>query len=748
MSLGVPPALGPADLNVQDYLDILRRRKWTILQTLAVIVAIGVVTTAMTTPIYRANGKLYVEMAVSQINTINSENPLAGLLALSQPDNVQTQIQLLQSEPFVEDVYKEHHIPHEIRGITPSIQVAQVEGTNVIRISVESADPKQGAALVNGMMEKHVEKSSILSAQGVKDAIKYLEPETERAGKVLVAAEAALLDFRRKHRVPEMMAQAESRTRELVELETHEKEIGTAIDEKKVLLARAQQKLTTEPEERLRVTTNANTHRAAIQARIYELEYQRKALLQDYKPNHPKVRTIDGLLDEERRQRDSEPTFLKVPSYVPNQRRERLENEAAGLEQELQALSVQQSVTHERLLDRRTRVNDIGNWEGPLAVLNRNREQAEKTYRMLLDKLQDLHIREKANRSFTKIVETAGVPLSPIRPRKAVNLLFASLAGLFFGICMAFLQEFLDDRINSLEEVDRLTGLPGLAHIALIPGEASKLITDLPPHSPITESYRGLRSAITFSSIEAPISTLLVSSTVKGEGKSLTAANLAIAMAFEGRRVVLVDADLRRPSIHRLMDLPLSPGLTDVLAEQATLEHALQPTSIPGLTVLPAGTIPPNPAELLNSEPMDRLIDALRDRSDAIVFDTPPCLPVTDVQVLSSRVDGVVLVVEVGEARKAALQHAKRLFDQAHARTLGIVFNKIPERTREGQFYYRRGYYLDEPQPLRNGKDVPTNGNGNGNGHARAALGPSDEEARRLMEQNKVRRGAQREEER
>jgi len=748
MSLGVPPALGPADLNVQDYLDILRRRKWIILQTLAVIVAIGVVTTAMTTPIYRADGKLYVEMAVNQINTINSENPLAGLLALSQPDNVQTQVQLLQSEPFIEDVYHANNIPHEFRGITPSIQVAPIEGTNVIRISAEGADPKQISRLVNGMMTKHVEKSSILSAQGVKDAIQYLEPETQKAEKTLEGAEAALLDFRRKHRVPEMLAQAESRTRELVDLETREREIATTLAQKKSMLQRARHKLAGEPEERMRLATSNNNRRAAIQAKIDELEYQREALLQDYKPSHPKVRTLDGLLAEVRRQRDAQPEFLKVPVYAPNPRRDRLEDEIAGLEGELQALTVQQMINHDHLQDRRGRVNDIGNWEGPLAVLNREREQAEKNYQMLLGKLQDLRIRSKANRSFTKVVETAGVPLSPVRPRKVVNLLFASLAGLFFGVCMAFLQEFLDDRVNSPEDVDRLVALPGLAHIALIPGTESKLISSLDMRSPVTESYRGLRSAITFSSIEAPISTLLVSSTSKGEGKSLTTANLAIAMAYEGRRVVLVDADLRRPNVHRLLDLPPNPGLTDVLAGQVTLEEALQPTSVQGLTVLTAGTIPPNPAELLSSEPMDRLIDALRMSSDVVLFDTPPCLPVTDAQVLSSKVDGVVMVVEVGAARKAALQHTKRLFDQAHARTLGVVFNKIAEHTAEGYYYYGRTYYLDDAQPLRNGKNGHSNGNGNGKGHAPPALEPADAEERRVYERGSSQTASHGEEER
>jgi capsular exopolysaccharide synthesis family protein len=160
------------------------------------------------------------------------------------------------------------------------------------------------------------------------------------------------------------------------------------------------------------------------------------------------------------------------------------------------------------------------------------------------------------------------------------------------------------------------------------------------------------------------------------------------------------------------MDLPAAPGLTDVLAGQANLEEALRPTDVPGLSVLPAGSIPPNPAELLNSEPMERLIEMLRQSADVVLFDTPPCLPVIDAQVLSSKLDGAALVVEVGEARKGAVQHAKRLFDQAHARTLGIVFNKIAERSIEGYSYYGRGYYPEEAKALRNGKAPGPNGHG------------------------------------
>jgi len=189
----------------------------------------------------------------------------------------------------------------------------------------------------------------------------------------------------------------------------------------------------------------------------------------------------------------------------------------------------------------------------------------------------------------------------------------------------------------------------------------------------------------------------MVTSTIPAEGKSSTASNLAIAMALDGRRIVLVDADLHRPQLDSRFGLARQPGLTNVLAAQATLEDALQETDIPGLRILTSGVLPPNPAELLNSMAMDELLEAMKEVADTVIFDSPPCLATADAQVLSAKVDGVIYVMELGKVRKSAVQRSFELLHQAHAHVLGVVFNKI-DQTSHGHHYYSYdyGYYSNE----------------------------------------------------
>ncbi len=266
--------------------------------------------------------------------------------------------------------------------------------------------------------------------------------------------------------------------------------------------------------------------------------------------------------------------------------------------------------------------------------------------------------------------------------------------GLLLGVGFAFLQEFLDDRVNTAEDIERLTALPTLGVVPTIPADTRPVLIGKDALSPVTESYRALRTSVHFSAIDSPVRTLLVTSPHAGEGKSVTSTNTAIAMALEGKRVILVDADLRRPSIYKLLELPQQPGLTSVGAGDVTLEEALQEIPVPGLRVLTSGPLPPNPAELLNSHAMLSLIDRLLELADVVIFDTPPLIPVTDTQVLAAHIDGAILVVEAGSARKAAVKHARDLLQQSRVRILGVVLNKI-DQTQKGyyyHYYYRGGY--------------------------------------------------------
>lgn len=205
------------------------------------------------------------------------------------------------------------------------------------------------------------------------------------------------------------------------------------------------------------------------------------------------------------------------------------------------------------------------------------------------------------------------------------------------------------------------------------------LITITNPRSPIAEAYRSLRTNLEFSSLDRPLKTLIVTSAGPEEGKSTTLANLAVTMALAGKQVILVDCDLRRPSLHRIFDVRNGAGLTTMIVDDEALRNPpLQETGVSNLWLLPSGPLPPNPSELLGSRRMEEIIAALLERADIVLFDAPPIIAVTDAAVLSSKVDGVLLVVNAGKTKREHAQKAKALLEKVNARLVGAVLNNVP----------------------------------------------------------------------
>jgi capsular exopolysaccharide synthesis family protein len=227
------------------------------------------------------------------------------------------------------------------------------------------------------------------------------------------------------------------------------------------------------------------------------------------------------------------------------------------------------------------------------------------------------------------------------------------------------------------------------------------------PERTLLERFRVLRSNVQFTQVDRPHSTMLVTSTVPQEGKSYTASNLAAAMALDGRRVILVDADLHRPRQHGVFKVPVQPGLTNVLVGQAQLKDCLHETGIEGFRVLTAGVLPPNPVELLNSPSMESVLELLKSEADLVIFDSPPVLATADAQVLASKVDGVLYVMQLGSVPKSAVARSFELLEQARANILGIALNKIGGETNFSGYY--SGYYGAPEdrngQPNRSGAD-------------------------------------------
>lgn len=294
------------------------------------------------------------------------------------------------------------------------------------------------------------------------------------------------------------------------------------------------------------------------------------------------------------------------------------------------------------------------------------------------------------------VVEPASLPTTPIGPNKNMTILLAAAIGLLLALGAAFLLDYLDDTLKTADDVRAATDLSTLGAITRIDADkpGDMLVAAALPKSPTAEAYRILRTNIQFSSLDNPPRTLLVTSSNPSEGKSTTLANLAVVMAQQGQRVVVVDTDLRRPTQHRLFQVPNNVGLTNALLhEHPTADGYLQPTPVENLEVLTTGPLPPNPAELLGSVRFHALIENLKQHADVVLFDSPPALAVTDATILARLVDGVVLVVDAGMTRRQWAANAKEALDKAGVHILGVALNRLRPQSSGYYYYYYRRYY-------------------------------------------------------
>jgi capsular exopolysaccharide synthesis family protein len=275
------------------------------------------------------------------------------------------------------------------------------------------------------------------------------------------------------------------------------------------------------------------------------------------------------------------------------------------------------------------------------------------------------------------VISAAGVPDTPVSPNIPLNLAIGLVFGAFLGAALAFVRDYFDDSVKTKEVVDRVTGVTTLGLIPKVEGH-SEVVTVSHPSAPAAEAFRSLRTAVKFLGVERQVRVVQVTSPSPSEGKTFAAVNLAVAFAQAGDRVVVVGADLRRPRLEQLLDVPLTPGLTGVLIGDVTLPQAIQSVgNVPNLSVLPAGQPPPNPSELLSGERARRLIDVLGQTYDIVVIDCPPVLPVTDSLVIARMVDTTLLVTSAHKTSKRALVRAVELLRQVDAPLAGTVLNSL-----------------------------------------------------------------------
>ncbi len=325
-----------------------------------------------------------------------------------------------------------------------------------------------------------------------------------------------------------------------------------------------------------------------------------------------------------------------------------------------------------------------------LARLQTVLSQQQTAYAGLLKNYEDIRVAQSQSQDTISIIEPAVVPSAPVKPNNTMSTLLGAIVGLMVALGIVVLIEGLDETIKTLRDAQEVSGRPLLGFIERW---TSRDIKDRPvasvfPSSPFAEDYRALRTNVLTRLPDQPLKSLLIASPGPGEGKTTSAANLAVVLAQAGLKVTLVDSDLRRPALHRLFGLPNEHGLTNALVEGLSLADVAQPTTMTNLLLVTSGSSVPTPAELLASDHMKNLIEAGSDEADIVVFDSPPALTVTDAAILASLVNGVVLVMATGETRREAVKRANETLDLVGANVLGVVLNKLPLRRQPGRYRY------------------------------------------------------------
>jgi polysaccharide biosynthesis transport protein len=322
----------------------------------------------------------------------------------------------------------------------------------------------------------------------------------------------------------------------------------------------------------------------------------------------------------------------------------------------------------------------------------------QQIYSNLLSSYEDIRLSRMRTTPNMVQVEAAVIPSSPIRPQPLTNTGLGGIVGLIIVVGIISMIEYLDDTIKTPEEVRRLFGLTVIGYIGEMSLERDNrdiIYVSEEPRSPISEAFRSLRANLEFAGPEAPLRTLLVTSANPSEGKTTISINLATVLAQGGKQVVLVDADLRRPHVHKFFGLSNRVGLSDILIKHLSIQTVARTPKEDSLTIVTSGSLPPNPSELLTSNKMDQFIDAAREQSDVVILDSPPFL-ISDASVLAARVDGVVLVVQPGHTHIDSIRVIIEQMERVGARVLGIIFNRIPRN--RGYYYggyrhYRNNYY-------------------------------------------------------
>jgi capsular exopolysaccharide synthesis family protein len=691
------------NLDIVELIAIVQRRWLWIAATVVLVLFLGSFWTFTRPWLYASKAEITVYSPSAQ--RTDSPGGLATInkledLALNR--SIATQMRLMRSSEFITEAFLA--LPEKTRDagfadFSPGDLVTLTLDSNdsVITILAKAKTPEAAREFVDSIVATFIKRDLAESRTTVQTALKYIEDETKRVTDEMRQARNDVARFEMQYGLIDekgRLSQFKDRIASLT-LELEQARQDTVLNTE--LMTALREKLAEEERTILvDVTEEQNPIVDKIDAQIQDLELKRADLLLVFVSDAPEVRRVDRSIAAATvmRKKYLETRITKRTSSV-NPLFQQLQSTYIDANTSAEVAGIRAAVLSRELERRKRILTTLPALEIRAGEMQSRVAQLDQTLAQLNQNYQSMRIAEASTVSNVRVLSTAKVDGTVVYPNFLKNIALALLLGLLVAAGITALIEAFDDRIHGQRYVERLSDRPILAHVPLVRDDNMRITFSGDHdyrHSPMLESMRLLRSNIAFASMDKPLRTIVVTSPGTGEGKSITSANLATVLAMDGKRVVILDGDMRRPTIHKLFHLQRDVGLTQVVTDTATLDEALQPTNIKGLLALATGPLPPNPPEVLNSQRVRLLVDELAQRFDYVIIDTPPAAGLSDVAVLAGFVDGILMVVSADETHRGHLSLALRTLNQLNAPILGFVLNKI-DQSKFGYGYYYSNYY-------------------------------------------------------
>ncbi|XZF64821.1 MAG: GumC family protein [Gloeotrichia echinulata DVL01] len=725
--MSTKPEAQDSSLNFQQYWLILKRR-WLV--TSVVISSVFGVTALVTfsqKPVYESDGKLLFnkQSGVSSLTSLTAKvGELGGLTNLSNP--VDTEAEVIRSYPIINKTITSLNLKDKkgktltMEGFLKILKLKTIRGTDVMQLSYRSTDQEEAAAVVNTVMKYYLDSNVLTNRSEARAAREFLSKQIPEVEKRVTQAEMAVRRFKEKNRVIALEVEAKvgvEGLKDLVEAITNAQAELAAANTRSVAL---QNEIKLNTQQAVELSTLSQSPGVQQVLTEYQKVQDELAVARTrYTDDNPAI--VNLVLKEAALKTQLEGRVAQTIGNSESQPEQNLQigelkqalsENLVKAEVERLALANQVAELRKAFTINKRRLESLPRLEQQQLQLQRQLQVARITYEQLLKQLQEVEVVENQNVGNARVISEGLVPEKPVSPVIPLNLALGGFLGILLGAGTALMLEAMDNSLKTIEEVKRLLGYPLLGTIPLtekVKGADGDALVELPvlnnPYSSQSAAFEMLQANLGFTISDKALRVIVISSSIPGEGKSFVAANLAVAVAQIGRRVLLLDGDMRRPRQHKIWEQSNLVGLSNILVSQAELQTTTK-EALMTLDLVTSGTIPPNPAALLDSQRMAEVIREASKEYDFVIIDAPPLTAVADALMLGKLVDGLLLVVRPGIANIASVNAAKSLLEQAGQRVLGMVVNGVTSGSSYGG-YYSKGYYGARGNE-KNGKvDVP-----------------------------------------